>query len=56
MLELLYSTGIRLSELVGLNEADINTKLNQITVVGKGAKQRIVPFGSRSKTALDRHH
>lgn len=55
ILELLYSTGIRLSELVGLNEADLNTKLNQITVVGKGAKQRIVPFGNRAYEALLQH-
>jgi tyrosine recombinase XerC len=55
ILELLYSTGIRLSELVGLNESDINFNLNQITVIGKGAKQRIVPFGSRAKEAMQQH-
>lgn len=55
ILELLYATGIRLSELVSLDEEDINTKLNQITVLGKGAKQRIVPFGERAKQALQNH-
>lgn len=55
ILELLYGTGIRLSELVSLNEEDINLKLNQIKVLGKGAKQRIVPFGERAKKALQQH-
>jgi tyrosine recombinase XerC len=55
ILELLYGTGIRLSELVNLNEEDINFKLNQIKVLGKGAKQRIVPFGKRAKEALQNH-
>ncbi len=55
ILELLYGTGIRLSELVNLNVEDINFKLNQVKVLGKGAKQRIVPFGKRAKEALEQH-
>jgi tyrosine recombinase XerC len=55
ILELFYSTGIRLSELVQLNEKDVNFKLNQIKVLGKGAKQRIVPLGQRAREALQRH-
>ncbi|MGM0545746.1 MAG: tyrosine recombinase XerC [Bacteroidota bacterium] len=55
ILELLYGTGIRLSELVNLNEEDINFKLNQIKVLGKGAKQRIVPFGQQAAKALQNH-
>lgn len=55
ILELLYGTGIRLSELVNLNEEDINFKLNQIKVLGKGAKQRIVPFGKQAANALRNH-
>lgn len=55
ILELLYGTGIRLSELVSMNEEDINFTLNQIKVLGKGAKQRIVPIGKRAKEALQRH-
>lgn len=55
ILELLYATGIRLSELVNLDEDDIDFKLNQITVLGKGAKQRIVPFGEQAKNALQKH-
>jgi tyrosine recombinase XerC len=55
ILELLYGTGIRLSELVNLNQEDINFKLNQIKVLGKGAKQRIVPFGTQAGKALTNH-
>ena len=55
ILELLYSTGIRLSELINLNIEDLNFKLNQIKVLGKGAKQRIVPFGDRAKEAMRNH-
>lgn len=55
ILELLYGTGIRLSELTGLNEEDVNFKLSQIKVSGKGAKQRIVPFGNSAKKALKHH-
>src|SRR5699024_4723206 len=42
ILELFYSTGIRLNELIQLNKSDININLAQITVLGKGAKQRSV--------------
>ncbi len=55
ILELLYGTGIRLSELVNLNIEDLNFKLNQVKVMGKGAKQRIVPFGDRAKEAMEQH-
>lgn len=55
ILELLYGTGIRLSELVNLDIEDVNKTLNQIKVLGKGAKQRIVPFGDRAKEALLNH-
>ncbi len=55
ILELFYSTGIRLSEMVGLNIDDVNIELNQIKVLGKGSKQRIVPVGKRALEALKRH-
>lgn len=55
ILELFYGTGIRLSELVNLDVDEIDFKLNQIKVLGKGAKQRIVPFGSRAGEALEHH-
>lgn len=55
MLELFYGTGIRLSELVQLNLDDINPELKQIKVLGKGAKQRIVPMGSQALSAMNKH-
>lgn len=55
ILELFYSTGIRLSELVSLDTGEINFDLKQVKVMGKGAKQRIVPLGSRAIKALKNH-
>lgn len=46
MLELLYATGIRVSELVSLNEEDVNLEMGYIRCAGKGSKERIVPLGS----------
>ena len=45
ILEMFYMTGIRLAELVGLNDEDVDTALKQIKVTGKRRKQRYVPFG-----------
>lgn len=53
ILELLYGTGIRLSELIGLKESDINPFDQTIRVLGKGNKQRIIPM---NKTLLDLIH
>ncbi len=50
MLELLYATGIRVSELVGLTMNSINWQVGFLVVMGKGSKERIVPIG---KTAYD---
>ncbi|HEY6948355.1 MAG TPA: tyrosine-type recombinase/integrase, partial [Gemmatimonadales bacterium] len=55
MLELFYSTGMRLSELAGLNLADLDLLSDQAKVRGKGRKERIVPVGSRAVTALRRY-
>jgi integrase/recombinase XerC len=52
MLEVFYSTGIRVSELVGLNWGDIDFHLGIIRVVGKGSKERIVPIGAVAMEAL----
>ncbi|NCO68052.1 MAG: tyrosine recombinase XerC [Nitrospirae bacterium CG_4_10_14_0_8_um_filter_41_23] len=52
ILELLYSSGIRVSELSGLNIDDLNIKGNLIKVRGKGRKERIVPVGSKAIDAI----
>jgi tyrosine recombinase XerC len=55
ILELFYSTGIRLSELVQLDVKDVNMESAQIKVLGKGARQRIQPVGSEAIKALKNH-
>ncbi len=55
ILETLYSTGIRVSELVGINRADIDEASEALIVRGKGRKERIVPLGSHALAAL-RHY
>jgi integrase/recombinase XerC len=55
ILELFYSTGIRLSELSGMNLVDIDLLSDQVKVRGKGRKERIVPVGSRAVLALRRY-
>ena len=52
VLEVFYSTGIRVSELVGLNWADVDFQLGVVRVVGKGSKERIVPIGAVAMQAL----
>lgn len=52
ILELLYSSGLRVSELVSLNIDDINLNENIIKVIGKGRKERMVPFGESCLNAL----
>ena len=49
---LLYETGIRLSELLGLNDVDVDMAARQLKVTGKRNKQRIVPFGQELATLL----
>jgi integrase/recombinase XerC len=53
ILELLYATGIRCSELVGLDLGEIDRSGRMIRVLGKGRKERIVPFGTRAGSAID---
>ena len=55
ILETLYSTGIRVSELVGINRGDIDEPGQALIVRGKGRKERIVPLGSHAMAAL-RHY
>ncbi len=52
MLELLYASGLRVSELVGLTLSQIDLDLGCLRVVGKGAKERIVPMGQTARDLL----
>jgi len=52
MMELMYSSGLRLSELQGLNLNSINTRVREVRVIGKGNKERIVPFGRYASHAI----
>ncbi len=51
--ELLYASGLRVSELVGINVGDLDRRAQMVRVLGKGRKQRIVPFGSHALAALN---
>ncbi len=53
IVELIYSSGIRVGELVGLNRKDVDLKEGLLKVKGKGRKERIVPFGRPAATALE---
>jgi tyrosine recombinase XerC len=52
ILELLYATGIRVGELCGLRLGDVDLAADTVLVLGKGAKQRMVPFGEPARDAL----
>jgi integrase/recombinase XerC len=52
ILELFYASGLRLSELVGLNVDDVNLSGRVVRVMGKGRKERLVPFNGSTETAL----
>ena len=52
MLEVLYATGIRVSELIGLKQNDVNFELGFVVVYGKGSKERIVPMGDKARNKL----
>ena len=55
MLELLYATGLRVSELVGLRLDQVNLRLGAVRVVGKGGKERLVPLGEEARDWLERY-
>jgi len=53
IVELLYASGARVSEIAGLNLQDIDYSRNLLRVTGKGNKQRMIPFGQPAREALD---
>ncbi|HEY0001678.1 MAG TPA: tyrosine recombinase XerC [Actinoplanes sp.] len=53
VLEMLYATGVRVSELCGLDRADVDEGRRVVRVFGKGAKERAVPYGVPAQRALD---
>jgi integrase/recombinase XerC len=53
ILELLYAAGLRVSELTGLNLADMDRREKMLRVRGKGNKERIVPYGGKAQEALE---
>jgi integrase/recombinase XerD len=55
MLELLYATGLRVSELVGLKLNDVNLERGYLVVLGKGSKERAVPIGETAMAAVSRY-
>jgi integrase/recombinase XerD len=55
MLEVLYATGLRVSELVGLTLPQVNTRQGVLRVVGKGDKERLVPLGEEALDWLQRY-
>ncbi len=55
LIELLYATGMRVSELIGLRPADVNLDASYLTCTGKGGKQRIVPIGDEAVVWVRRY-
>ena len=55
VLELLYASGLRVSELTGLDIEDIDRKNLMLRVLGKGNKERVIPYGSKAEQAFERY-
>ncbi|WP_019242113.1 MULTISPECIES: site-specific tyrosine recombinase XerD [Bacillus] len=55
MLEIMYATGMRVSELIQLNLSDVHSAMGFVRCVGKGNKERIIPIGQTALKAVDRY-
>jgi len=55
IIQMFYETGMRLSELVGLNDADVDTKAGVVKVTGKRNKQRLIPFGNELAKSIEEY-
>jgi len=55
MLEVLYATGLRVSELIKLRQADLNLREGYVLTLGKGRKERVVPLGRKALAAVQRY-
>jgi integrase/recombinase XerC len=53
ILELLYGSGLRVSELIGLDLGNVDRRGQMLRVLGKGRKERVVPYGAKAQTALE---
>lgn len=56
IIELMYATGLRVSELVHLKINDMNTEIGYVRCFGKGGKERIIPVGSKALRMLQKYH
>jgi integrase/recombinase XerD len=55
MLELAYASGLRLAEIIGVRISDVKLDERIVSVIGKGNKERIIPFGSKAQAAIERY-
>ena len=55
MIEVLYSTGLRVSELIGLRVSDLDMRMGCLRCIGKGDKERLVPVGRKAMTAVQQY-
>ncbi|UCD19318.1 MAG: tyrosine recombinase XerC [candidate division WOR-3 bacterium] len=55
MMEILYSCGLRASELIGLDVGDVDLKNDEVRVMGKGGKERILPLGRKARDTVARY-